>query len=341
MLAVSFILLLQLFYNRYQGITEKITFQRDIEFEGLISLPETPGPYPAILLLHGSGGSHQQYDKAYFRFHANAFVDKGFAVMVYTKRGSGDNDVDYKYTSYHDLKDDALAAINYLKSRGDIDSSNIGLMGASESGWFTPQLAQETNIRFVINRVSSPFDVRKTILHEIRSDAKSEGYSDEEIESTIVPMTQQIWQYYIDGADDPEISSSSLRAGIERKLDSLHNSERFKKWFTYTKLPDYDEAYFKVRRDKYLYDPRPYLKKNNVPMLYLLAGQDSNIPTNLANEYLQKLRDIEKKNIELEVYPNSTHYMFKYGLGDGPWEGILYNDGYLELITDWARKQLK
>jgi dipeptidyl aminopeptidase/acylaminoacyl peptidase len=324
----------------FLGSTELITFQsNDIQIEGLILRPEGTGPHPGVVLLQGAGGSHQGYNKWYNRFHANAFVEKGFAVLIYTKRGSGDNNVDYKYFTYKELMNDVVAAVNFFRNQPNIDENNIGLMGISESGWFTPEVAAvDGNIRFIINRVSSPFVVTKTVTHERRMDAKAEGFNEKEIEENIIPLTHRIWQFYIDVANDPSKANGSERVAINEALSEMSKHDRLKKWFTYSSLKEYDPKLYSSRGSNYSYDPLPYLKEIDEPMLYIMAGKDINMPTKSIVEFLNKFKQEANKDITIKVYPDAGHYLYRWNAL--PIEG-LYEDGYLEFLSNWAKKQIE
>ena len=340
----AFLILVITIYVNYKlaflGTSEDIIFKsHDIEIEGMLLRPDEPGPHPAIVLLQGAGGSHQGHDKWYNRFHANSFVKKGFAVLIYTKRGSGNNDVDYRYFTYKDLMQDALAAVRFLREQPNIDGDNIGLMGISESGWFTPEVAAvDGNIRFIINRVSSPLSVTKTVVHERRMDAKAEGFTDQEIEEYIIPITQRIWQFYIDVANDPSKANGPERKSINNTLVEMNNHDRLKEWFTYSSLNEYDPKLYTARGSNYAYDPFPYLKEINVPMYYVMARKDINMPTKEIVAFLNKFKEENNKDITIKVYPDAGHYLYRWN--SLPIEG-LYEPGYLKLLSDWASKQIE
>lgn len=336
------VILYPILFKQFKGEVEEISFSSDITLNGVLIKPNGPGPYPAIVLLHGAGSSHQKYDKPYFKYHANAFLKKGFAVLVYTKRGSGTSSFDYKYFTYEKLLSDAEASIDFLNTQNDIDHDNIGVMGVSESGWFTPELAyRNPNIRFIINRVSSPFNIIHTVSHEIEMDALAEGFTKKEIDDVILPFSKEIWQYYIDVYKDSTLVNSSQRKAINDKLGQLNKHERFGKWFTFNELEPYNSLSYEASAKRFLYDPMPYFNKLTIPMFYVLAGKDKNIPTKKVVEFLDNIKSKEKKDVEIKVYPEASHYLYKYGLEDGPFDGLLYYDDYLESLSDWAKKQLK
>ncbi len=340
---IGLLLLFGLYYllSGFKGEKTYATLYSDIEMEALLLKPEGPGPHPAILLLHGSGGSHQTYDKLYFKFHANAFLKKGFAVLVYTKRGSGNNEVDYDNFTFEQLMDDARVALRFVREQKDIDQDKVGLMGLSESGWLTPELAYtDGNIRFIINRVSSPLNYTNTVIHEVRSDAKAEGFTQAEIEDHIVPLTLRIWQFYIDVYQNPALADSAERDSINLLLKKANNDERLSKWFTFDGMSDYDPLRYASRGQRYGYDPLPFIKKIDCPMLYVMGEEDTNMPTAEIVGFLEKFRREEQKDIDIKVYEGATHYLYRYGLGDGPYEGWLYHEGYLDLLSNWALEKV-
>lgn len=330
------------FYKaQYRGIKQDIHFKSDIELTGLLLKPETAGPHPAIILLHGAGGNHQHHNKAFFKFHANAFIEKGFAVLVYTKRGSADDGFNYDNFTYKHLVNDGYAAIAFLRNQKDIDQENIGLMGVSESGWFTPELAYlDGHLKFIINRVSSPFSFENTVIHEVKMDALTEGFTEMEIIEDILPFTRQIWQYYIAVSKDATLANGPERDKINARLKAAHNDERLGKWFQDEQLEAYDSVVYAARGFNFGYDPLPFIEKIDLPMLYVMAGKDKNIPTAEVVEFLEDYKKWTGRKIEIEVYPEASHYLFKWGLEDGPYEGWLYQEGYLESITNWAVEQV-
>jgi len=321
----------------YKGTVEYVKIKaNDIEIEGALVRPKTAGPHPGIILLQGAGSSHQGYDKWYNRFHTNELVNRGFAVLSYTKRGSGNNKVDYMKVTYHDLANDAISCFNFLKTQANIDPQNIGLMGISESGWFTPEIASRVGeIKFIINRVSPPVSWRETVIHEVKMDAEEFGFSKKEIDEVIVPLTLNIWQYYID-ANKENSPLPERRNSINKELKELHSRERFKDWFE-EKLEEYDPEIYAVRARKFSYDPQPFLKEMDVPMLYIMAGKDVNVPTQLSIEVLNMFKQEYGKEITIKLYPNAGHYLYKWKFL--PIEG-LYEDGYLELVGSWAEEQV-
>ena len=86
------------------------------------------------------------------------FVHRGFAVLRYDKRGVGRSTGNYtgvgvenSTAALGDLASDALAAVQYLKSRSDVRGKLIGLVGVSQAGWIIPlAAAQSRDVSFTV-----------------------------------------------------------------------------------------------------------------------------------------------------------------------------------------------
>lgn len=119
-----------------------------LALDGILSLPNGNGPFPALVLVHGSG-SHDRDETIYgvkvFRDLAWGLASKGIAVLRYNKRN-------YQYpkqllqnlerlTVKDETMDDALLAVQGLRSNDKIKKSQIFLLGHSLGGYLVPRLA--------------------------------------------------------------------------------------------------------------------------------------------------------------------------------------------------------
>lgn len=122
-----------------------------VTLSGTLTTPVTPGPYPCVVIVHGSGPeTRKRGSLPYF------FYRLGVAVLAYDKRGTGSSTGDWRTCSLLDLANDATAAVKYLQSQADIDPKRIGLFGASNGGWVAPIAASRSaDIAFVIARSAS------------------------------------------------------------------------------------------------------------------------------------------------------------------------------------------
>lgn len=104
---------------------------------GTLTLPHSPGPFPVVILLHGSAPLDRDsslFGHKPFLVWADYLVKRGIAVLRFDKRSAGKSTGDYSVATLEDFASDALAGVAYLKTRKEIDSKQIGLIGHSEGG---------------------------------------------------------------------------------------------------------------------------------------------------------------------------------------------------------------
>jgi len=113
-------------------VEEEVTFgggAAGIVLAGTVTLPKGEGPFPAALLIAGSGPQDRDESLANHRpflLISDALTRKGIAVLRYDKRGVGKSTGNPDTATTMDLAADAQAALAFLKSRKEIDGSKIG-----------------------------------------------------------------------------------------------------------------------------------------------------------------------------------------------------------------------
>ena len=128
---------------------------RDATLATTMRFPATGrGPFPAIVLVHGSGPMTRDQ----LRPLAERFLSMGVAVLSYDKRGVGQSTGTYVNVGtarsvevFGQLADDALACVEALQARQDVDARRIGLGGASQAGWIVPLAASRSrDVAFLV-----------------------------------------------------------------------------------------------------------------------------------------------------------------------------------------------
>jgi pimeloyl-ACP methyl ester carboxylesterase len=129
-----------------------MTTEREVTFKsgsltlaGTLRLPGAGGPWPAVLLVPGSGRIDRDENAAKLRI--NAFHDlavhlagQGIASLRYDKRGMGASAGSYWDAGLFDNVADAGAALNWLKSQPEIRPDQVFLLGHSEGAIISTRL---------------------------------------------------------------------------------------------------------------------------------------------------------------------------------------------------------
>jgi alpha-beta hydrolase superfamily lysophospholipase len=152
-------------------------------------LPSSPGKHPAVVLVHGSGRTTAMEMGRNFAPRLNAM---GFAVLAYDKRGVGRSTGEYtgigpgnSVAMFDLLAGDALAAVESLRTRRDIDPDRVGLLGVSQGGWIAPLAASRSgSVAFAILISGPAVTVGEEIAYSRLAGAdpgSRQGLSDDEI----------------------------------------------------------------------------------------------------------------------------------------------------------------
>lgn len=107
-----------------------------------ISLPRWgSGPFPAIVVVHGSGPRRAQDQSMVWR----NLVPEGMVVLTYDKPGVGESTGQFQEvrtdTSEQQLRaiaGDVLACLEVLRKHPLVDPTRVGLFGGSQAGWIIP-----------------------------------------------------------------------------------------------------------------------------------------------------------------------------------------------------------
>lgn len=292
-----------------------------ILLQGTLIFPdESSETAPAILLLHGAEPATR--DRFIYAMTANIFLERGFIVLVYDKRGAGESEGNYETTTYSQLVEDGVAAIQVLKNHHRVHPDRIGIFGVSESGWLTPEIAERSiGLAFVINKVGSPLSVRETVLWEIYNDTLDAGAS-EESAAMQADIYRRIFDFRLSPSTEVRIELEELLAVWAEKPDS--------------QLPATINTGTEDENNDLSYDPDPFLRRLSTPFLYALGSEDINIPTRDSVIRLDELIEAGLP-VSYRVFEGEGHELG----GVSPFPPFYrFARGYAELIADYAQAQV-
>ena len=120
----------------------------DIELAGTFATPDADGPFPAALIIAGSGpldreGNHPQLPLGVSKDLATILDGAGWASLRYDKRGIGESGGDYLPTGFDQEGEDSKRAMQWLMDRDDTSTiiavgHSVGALYAAEMSAFMP-----------------------------------------------------------------------------------------------------------------------------------------------------------------------------------------------------------
>lgn len=114
---------------------------------GTLALPNGDGPFPAVVLVHGSGPNDRDETigpNKPFRDLAQGLASAGIAVLRYDKRTLvyPDSAADPAFTANQETVEDAVAAFELLRTTSGIDPERVYILGHSLGGMMLPRIGQ-------------------------------------------------------------------------------------------------------------------------------------------------------------------------------------------------------
>ncbi len=278
-----------------------------VKLAGTLTLPRSKGPHPAAILLQGSGAHGRDEMVAYHRpflVLADYLTRNGIAVLRYDKRGTNHSTGDYGKATIHDFASDAGAAVEYLKTRREIDSSRIGLIGHSEGGTVAPIVAMESSgVAFIVSTAGPGLSGYDTIILQDLASAKVKGATDEELEL----IRRVVEPYYRVPLDEKDNAVAKVK--MQKIYDDMTDEQRH----AYRYLKDgwtnqIDNCLSPGCRSAHEFDPRPILMKVKCPVLAINGALDVQVTPkeNLAG-FKEALEAGGNTNFTVKELPGLNH----------------------------------
>ena len=176
---------------------ESVTYRNraaDITLAGTVTEPNGAGPFPAVILISGSGA--QDRDETIFQHKpffvlADALTRRGVAVLRVDDRGVGGSTGQTSKSTSEDFAGDVRAGIAFLKTRPEIDGRRIGLIGHSEGGLIAPLVAAgSSDVAFIVLMAGTGLPGDQILLMQGQLIGKVMGASKKELEQQSEIQTQ-------------------------------------------------------------------------------------------------------------------------------------------------------
>ncbi len=327
----------------YPYLEEEVVFKNkeaNISLSGTLTLPDACGEFPVVILISGSGP--QDRDETFanhkpFWILADHLTRKGMAVLRFDDRGFGKSTGNFSKATTKDFSTDVLSAVNYLKTRSDIDIKNIGLIGHSEGGIIAPLTANQTqDISFIILLASTGIPGSELSLMQSKT-MRPFPVPDEDAYEEAIRKAIKI------AASNKEISiikselSTHYNATIEPILKPLVGNDE--------KVVEIISGLIEMRttpwiRYFYNYNPADELEKLSIPVLSLSGSLDTQVAPKINQEGIRDAllrgknkdyRIVELKGLNHLFQESKTGEMEEYSQIEQTFSPVALNE-----ISTWV-----
>ncbi len=328
---------------------EEVTFTNEkagVTLAGTLTLPKHGEPFPAVLLITGSGRPNRD---GYIWPHSHLVLSDyltrhGIAVLRYDKRGVGSSSGDFDKATVGDFADDALAGFEYLKNRKEVNPLKAGVIGQSEGSYSAPLVASRSkDVAFIVLMGGIGVDGKSQDLIQWLRFWNTERRSDE-----FIAFNTRIYKRIMDevvSSKNEDEAKSKIRKFIQEEMAKKYKSkELIKLQATLPKWAEYPYP-FSYYKHWEKYDPRPALEQVICPVLALSGEKDLMVPPDVNFPAIEKaLKEGKNPEFTSKVFPGLSHVLQNTITGD-PEEWIddpgTFAPEVLENTTDWIEKHTK
>jgi hypothetical protein len=188
---------------------------------GTLSMPAGAGPFPAVVLLAGSGPNDRDETigpNKPLRDLAWGLASNGIAVLRYDKRTMAHQAEMAglaSITVHEETMDDALIAVDLLHATPNVDPDRVSVVGHSLGGYLAPRIAAEGSSRIagigLLEANARP--LQDLIRDQLTYLASREGGSDPQAQAMVEALPSQI--ALVESPDlSPSTPASALPLGI-------------------------------------------------------------------------------------------------------------------------------
>jgi pimeloyl-ACP methyl ester carboxylesterase len=236
---------------------------------GTLSLPQGTGPFPAAVLVGGSGPNDRDESVAGhkpFLILADFLARKGIAVLRYDKRGISGSTGNFSEATIEVFAQDAQSALAYLAKRTEVDARRLGVVGHSEGGILAALAATGSpDVKWVVLLATPASTGERTLLRQSELIARAGGLPEDQIERSLA----------FDRKAYAAVRQSKDPAALELRLQELVDQSGLGASMPPAAL----QAQIKLMGSPWFrefldFDPLPLLTKLQCPVLALAGDRD-------------------------------------------------------------------
>ncbi len=317
--------------------TEEVTVDSapGVRLAGTLTLPQGKGPFPAVVMITGSGA--QDRDETIlghkpFAVIADRLTRDGIAVLRVDDRGFAKSTGDFAKATDDDFAVDTAAQVAFLRKRPDIDPRRVGLIGHSEGGLVAPKVAaKDPKLAFIVLMAGPGVPLSEVLRAQRRALSPAMGATQEQIRRSEA-LTDHVNAAIRGAKDDADAEARALKVIKAEAGDVI-------------KTPAQQEAAAKQLTSGWMralvdYDPAPTLAKVKCPILALNGSKDGQVPP---EQNLPAIRKATAANRDVTIVelPNLNHLFQTAKTGAvGEYADIEETVApvALDTMSDWIRR---
>lgn len=304
----------------YDYISEDVIYHNadnSIQYGATITIPHGNGPFPALVLITGSGQENR--DEELFGHHpfaviADYLTKAGYVVLRVDDRGVGQSTGPVKTATSADFAQDVMTSLNYLESRKEVNKKKVGLLGHSEGGMIAPMVAtQRKDVDFIILLAGPGVKVTQLMDEQTAAVLKDKGLNEQEVKAYSA-LNAKVMQSVINSKDTVALKhalNDDFDAWKAKTSDSIVTATTGI-YDAATQQAHIEEVMHAMYTPWYryfiAYDPKPTLEKLSCKVLAINGSKDEQV---IAASNLKGIRQAlvksRSKDYEVKEIPGVNH----------------------------------
>lgn len=255
----------EVFYSSVEG---------KVHLAGTLTVPRGKGPFPAVLLIGGSG-PHDRDEAVFghrpFLVLADYLSRRGYVVLRTDKRGVGASSGDFSNADLGDFAHDSEAGLAYLRSQQQVDPGSIGVLGHSEGGTVATLIAaQDHAVAFVVLLAAPGVRGADLLVAQMRLIAQAAGTPPAQIERSA--HRQLAFFRALASESDPVAFARLARTGLTLAVQEMGIPDSALRQQAKLISSNWFRSFL-------AYDPVTVLPRLTCPLLALNGAKDVQVPS--------------------------------------------------------------
>jgi pimeloyl-ACP methyl ester carboxylesterase len=331
----------------YREVEVRYENKKDgIKLAGTLTLPQGQGPFPAAILITGSGAQDRDetiFGHKPFLVLADYLTRRGIAVLRADDRGVGGSSGNVQDATSADFADDVRAGIEFLKNHNEINTAQIGLIGHSEGGIIAPLVAgRSRDVAFIVLLAGT--GVRGDEILYLQGAAILKVLGADPARLARQKALQERMFAVVRQEKGKAVAEKKLRAAVADFIAKLGKEEK-SEWKD--QLPALEgqinmllTPWFRHFLD---HDPLPALRRVTCPVLALNGEKDLQVDakTNL-HAIAAALKEAGNPDVTMRAFPNLNHLFQTCKTGAVSEYGVIEETlapVVLETIAEWITRR--
>lgn len=259
----------------------------EYKLPGKVTMPAGEGPFPAVVLVHGSGPNDMDetlWETKVFRDLSWGLSSNGVAALRYDKRTKERPDLfepSMRFTVFDEVVEDGVAGVDLISSMEGVDPCKVFVLGHSLGGMMAPRIASlDERVAGIIIMAGDAGHLEDAFLEQIEYLINLDGKVEEKEAALLV--------------ETKETAKKIKELDIEDGEHVLGAGREY--W-----------------EDLETYDQMEVAASLNIPMLVLQGERDYQVTIEDFEQWMHALSDIE--DVTFKSYPDLNHLMIS---GKGP-----------------------